>query len=91
MSALTVFVTQFIAVFSLGFQSMNVNQGHYKSAALTSFAIGGSNLFVLKMVPDGDVYAMAAYLLAGPLAIVASMWAHERTLGKKDKRRKSQA
>ena len=83
MSTLLVFVSTFIAVFALGFQSLNVNQGHYKSAALTSFAIGGSNLFILKIVPDGDIYAMVAYLIAGPLAIVASMWVHQRTIGNK--------
>jgi hypothetical protein len=82
-STLLVFVGTFIAVFALGFQSLNVNQGHYKSAALTSFAIGGSNLFILKIVPDGGIYAMVAYLIAGPLAIVASMWVHQRTMGNK--------
>ncbi len=85
MSTVIVFVSTFVAVFALGFQSLNVNQGHYKSAALTSFAIGGSNLFILKIIPDGDLYAMVAYLIAGPLAIVSSMWVHRHTLG--DKRR----
>jgi hypothetical protein len=26
---------------------------------------------------------MVAYLIAGPLAIVASMWVHQRTMGNK--------
>lgn len=78
-----IFLSTFVAVFALGFQSLNVNQGHYRAAALTSFAIGGGNLMILKMVPAGDLYAMAAYLIAGPLAIMASMWVHRRTLGKK--------
>lgn len=83
MTALILFVSTFVAVFALGFQSLNVNQGHYRAAALTSFAIGGGNLMILKMVPAGDLYAMAAYLTAGPLAIMASMWVHRRTLGRK--------
>lgn len=83
MTAMILFVSTFIVVFALGFQSLNVNQGHYKAAALTSFAIGGGNLMILKMVPNGDIAAMAAYLIAGPLAIMASMWVHKRTLGKK--------
>lgn len=83
MTALILFVSTFVAVFALGFQSLNVNQGHYRAAALTSFAIGGGNLMILKMVPDGDIAAMGAYLIAGPVAIVASMWVHRRTLGKK--------
>lgn len=83
MPALILFISTFVAVFALGFQSLNVNQGHYRAAALTSFAIGGGNLLILKMVPNGDFYAMAAYLVAGPLAIMASMWVHRRTLGRK--------
>lgn len=83
MTALILFISTFVAVFALGFQSLNVNQGHYRAAALTSFAIGGGNLMILKMVPDGDLAAMTAYLIAGPIAIVASMWVHRRTLGKK--------
>lgn len=82
MNALFIFIATFITVFALGFQSQNVNQGHYKAAMLTSFAIGAGNLFILRMVPVGDVWASAAYLCAGPLAIVASMWVHERVLGK---------
>lgn len=85
MTAFVLFVSTFVAVFALGFQSLNVNQGHYRAAALTSFAIGGGNLMILKMVPAGDLYAMAAYLTAGPLAIMASMWVHRRTLGRKRK------
>lgn len=83
MTALILFLSTFVAVFALGFQSLNVNQGHYRAAALTSFAIGGGNLMILKMVPAGDLYAMVAYLIAGPLAIMASMWVHRRTLGRK--------
>jgi hypothetical protein len=83
MNALILFISTFVMVFALGFQSLNVNHGHYRAAFMTSFAIGGGNLVILKMVPDGDLYAIAAYLIAGPLAITAGMWVHERTLGKK--------
>ena len=83
MNALLLFAGVFATVFALGFQSLNVNAGHYRAAAVTSFAIGCGNLLILKMVPAGDMAAMAAYLAAGPLAIVASMWTHRRTLGKK--------
>lgn len=78
-----VFLGTFATVFALGFQSQNVNQGHYKAAMLTSFAIGAGNLLILRMVPEGDALAMAAYLCAGPLAIVTSMWVHDRTLGRR--------
>jgi hypothetical protein len=33
-------------------------------------------------LPDGDMVACIAYLIAGPLAITASMAAHERWMRK---------
>jgi hypothetical protein len=83
MTVLILFISTFVVVFALGFQSLNVNNGHYKAAFMTSFAIGSGNLMILKIVPNGNLLLMAVYLLTGPLAIVASMWVHKRTLGKK--------
>lgn len=80
MIALTIFASTFVLVFALGFQSLNVNNGHYKAAALTSFAIGASNLILFKTVPQADMLQIAAYLVAGPAAIVCSMWAHRRVM-----------
>jgi len=76
MTTFYVFLATFATVFSLGFQSLNVNNGHYGAAAMTSLAIGGSHLVLYKALPDGDMAACTAYLVAGPLAIVTSMWAH---------------
>lgn len=78
MTALVIFASTFVLVFALGFQSLNVNNGHYKAAFLTSFAIGVSNLALFKTVPQADVFEIAAYLIAGPFAITASMWAHDK-------------
>lgn len=83
MSALIIFSTTFILVASLGFQSLNVNKGHYIAAFLTSFVISGSNLVILRTIPQGDLFEVAAYMLGGPFGIVASMWLHKRLLGKK--------
>lgn len=41
MTELTLFASTFVLVFALGAQSLNVNNGHYIAAALTSFVIGG--------------------------------------------------
>jgi len=76
--SLGIFAATFVAVFTLGFQSLNVNNGHYMAAAITSGAIGGSHLVLYKVLPDGNAMACAAYLVAGPLAITSSMWAHRR-------------
>ena len=83
MTELLLFASTFITVFALGFQSLNVNQGQYWSAFLTSFFIGGSSLVLYKMLPDASIPQSAAYLLGGATGIVSSMWVHRRTLGKK--------
>lgn len=86
MTALLLFSATFVTVFAMGFQSQNVNGGHYIAAATTSLAIGTGNLAILKMIPDTtDPLMIASYLLAGPLGILASMVAHRRTLGKRPK------
>lgn len=78
MTAAAIFISTFILVFALGFQSLNVNNGHYKAAFLTSFAIGSANLVLFKTVPQADAMQVFAYLSGGPFGIVASMWAHQR-------------
>jgi uncharacterized membrane protein len=76
-TALAIFLACFIVVFALGLQSLNVNGGHKWLAALTSFVIGASQLYLLKAMPQPTGWLEnAAYLSAGPLAIVCSMAAH---------------
>lgn len=84
MTALALLAATFITVFALGFQSLNVNQGHVKSAFVGSLIIGASNLIVYKLVPEThSLIDYFAYMIGGPLGIVSSMWVHKRTLGKK--------
>ena len=86
MNAIYLFAATYVTVFALGFQSLNVNQGHAKSAFIGSLVIGASNLVVYKLVPDTHTYIdIAAYLFGGPLGVVSSMWVHRRTLGKREK------
>jgi len=77
MTAVLIFISTFVLVFSLGFQSLNVNNGHYKAAFFTSFAIGLANLVLFKTVPQAGVMEIGSYLIAGPFAITASMKAHQ--------------
>lgn len=79
-TALLIFASTFTLVFALGFQSLNVNNGHYKAAFFTSLAIGLANLVLFKTVPQADALDIAAYLIAGPFAIVASMYAHKKVI-----------
>jgi hypothetical protein len=81
-NALLIFASTFVLVFALGFQSLNVNSGKYAAAFLTSFFIAGSNLVLFKTVPQSGGLEIFAYLLAGPFAIVASMYVHKRWMKK---------
>jgi hypothetical protein len=83
---LVVFVSQFLMVFLLGFQQMNVMRGFYFHAALTSFLLGLSGWATITIVSKFHVtdfltVLFFAYIVAGPLAIVSAMKLH-RTLFK---------
>lgn len=78
MTELALFISTFTVVFALGFQSLNVNGGHYWWAFFTSFAISASNLVLFKLAPNADLLECIAYMGGGPFGIVASMWAHRR-------------
>lgn len=78
MTALIIFASTFVLVFSLGFQSLNVNNGHYFGAFFTSFFIGLGNLILFKTVPQAGFIEIGAYLIAGPFAITSSMVVHRR-------------
>ncbi len=77
------FASSFSVVFALGFQQQNVTGGHYLAAFFTSFWIGGSYLALYRYMPDPTPGQVAAYLCGGPFGIVASMWIHKRTVGRK--------
>lgn len=76
MTELTLFTSTFVLVFALGAQSLNVNNGHYIAAALTSFVIGAGQMVLFKLAPNASWSEIAAFLLGGPFGITASMWAH---------------
>ena len=78
MTELTLFTSTFILVFALGAQSLNVNNGHYIAAAMTSFVIGGGQMVLFKLAPDASWSEIGAFLAGGPFGITASMWAHPR-------------
>lgn len=78
MNELILFLSCAASVFALGFQSQNVNQGHYLAAAITSFAIGIGHLALYRLMPGAGTTEIVAFLLGGPIGITASMWAHRR-------------
>jgi hypothetical protein len=76
MIELALFWSTFILVFSLGIQSLNVNNGHRIAAMFTSFFIGSMQMVLFKLAPNADWCQIAAFLLGGPFGIYAAMAAH---------------
>ena len=77
MSALLLFGAAFGAVFLLGFQSLCVNHGHRALAAFNSLGIGVMNLGLFKLAPSAQTpLEIAAFLTAGPVAILCAMSVH---------------
>ena len=76
MTELTLFASTFVLVFALGAQSLNVNNGHFVLAALTSFVIGAGQMVLYKLAPNASWSEIASYLSGGPLGITCSMKAH---------------
>jgi hypothetical protein len=76
MTELALFGSAFVTVFSLGFQQQNVIHRHFVAAAMTSFAIGASQIYLWRTLPGSGASEIVATLLGGPVGIVAAMWAH---------------
>ena len=84
MNELLLFVSVYVSVFFLGFQSLCVNSGHKWLAALNSTIIGSMGLLIYKIAPNAhSATEIAAYIAAGPLAIVSSMCVHQRLRSRK--------
>ena len=78
MSSLLLFASTFISVFALGLQSLNVNQGHYLAAGITSVLISTGHIFLYRFMPDANVLDALGYYAGGIAGITASMWVHPR-------------
>jgi len=79
---LKIFAAQFVVIWMLGLQSINVNRGHYVLAALTSFGLGIVGFYVTGVVAmvfqNGMLNTMfISFIVAGPCGIVTSMWTHK--------------
>ena len=76
MSTLLIFAATFVAVFTLGLQSLNVNQGMRLMATVTSLAISTGHIFLYKYMPNSGVIDYLGYYAGGITGINASMSAH---------------
>jgi len=77
------FVSGFVSVFTLGFQSRAVNAGNFILAGTMSFVVAMSQGFLWKHIASGDgsVLNSAVYGMAGSMAIMSSMWTHKKFFG----------
>lgn len=80
MTHLFLFLSAFTTVFLLGFQQKNVHGNHYLAAIVTSFGIGGAQIFLWRLVPDANATQIVATLIGGPVGIVAAMWGHPKIM-----------
>ncbi|TKB53291.1 hypothetical protein [Ferrimonas aestuarii] len=80
---LTTFICQFLVVYLLGVQSLMVRDGNCIGAAMGSIAIGVTQYLVIGIISHIGVDGLfsltgAAFLLAGPIAIVCSIKSHPK-------------
>jgi len=77
-----IFVAGYASTFLLGFQSRNVNSGHYKWAAGTSFCIALAQAFLWSRItrPDAGLAEALAYGASGASAITTAMYVHRRLI-----------
>jgi hypothetical protein len=80
MTHIALFASAFFTVFLLGWQQKNVHGGHYFAAIVTSFGIGGAQIFLWRLVPDANASQIIATLMGGPFGITAAMWLHPRLM-----------
>lgn len=85
MTALTLFASTFVLVFTLGLQSQLVNRGHVVAAFINSGLIGSANLLLFKLAPDAAGIEIVGFLTGGPFGIITSMYAYRRFFSHKAK------
>lgn len=78
MTAVLLFSSTYILVFSLGMQSLMVNRGHFIGAFFNSLVISVAQLVLLKLGPSAAGSEIAGYILGGPFGIVSAMYAYRR-------------
>lgn len=85
MTALALFASTFILVFTLGLQSQLVNRGHAVAAFINSGLIGSANLLLFKLAPDAAGLEIVGFLAGGPFGIITSMYVYRRFFSHKAK------
>ena len=79
---LILFVAQFVFIFLLGIQQLNIVRGYYVAAAVTSLLLGVCGWFTIGIIAEATTYDLTSvtfltYIVAGPMGIVTAMWVHK--------------
>ena len=80
-----VFLSQFCMVYLLGMQSLNVRDGRYVGAAITSALLGVFGFILTSTIGSkeaADLFTVFGFtfVVAGPLAIMAAMATHPKLI-----------
>lgn len=81
MTEILIFSCQFCAIFLLGLQSLMVRDDNKYGAAIGSYLIGTTQFYLYSVIGDMGTESFGgtewwSFVLAGPIAIVFSMYAH---------------
>ena len=76
MTAFFLFISSFVVVFLLGFQSQIVRDKLRATAFFTSVGIGTCQLMMYKLAPSATTFESIVFILGGALGIVASIDFH---------------
>lgn len=78
MTAMLLFVSTLALVFALGLQSQFINNGHYWGAFANSAVISLGQIGAFQVVHAHTGWDYAAYMLGGPIGVVASMYCYRK-------------
>ena len=86
MTEVLVFISNFVLVFLLGVQGRFVRDSQYVHAAVTSCMLGVAGYYTtmqIAIVKEMFTSVYWAYLTAGPLAIMLSIFVHDKWFNKR--------
>ena len=77
-NALIIFCATYCSVFAVGFQSRNINSGHYTAAVITSMVISFFNLVLFRLLPHVvTVLEAFSYCTGGAFGVLSAMITHK--------------
>jgi hypothetical protein len=76
MNIAILFAATFVFVLSLGLQIQTSTAGNYVGAFCSSFFVGLTQIAALRIMQATTTWEYVAYLIGGPLGMVASMYIH---------------